>query len=230
VEGCRVRPTVLQIQHVWFADIYCDLAWIAERGGVLGPSRFTITGPRSLSLGVAIDYRLYGDEHTLRHVRVLMHTDDHKVADKCVDLNIQTWVTSIEVPVMMETRRPFHVPSFPGPQKFGIVLGQGDDNSVAAVIHELNTPPAPIDYQRLAVSVGAWGTATSNYLFYFRRFVDNSLPLDVRWLNGYRLLEWHFVGDKANLQKAPAWRKFLTRFEDDLKAKVTVKNRLCAGI
>jgi hypothetical protein len=38
-------------------------------------------------------------------------------------------------------------------------------------------------------------TATPRPAFYFHRAANNSLPLDVRWLNGYRLLESHLVGD-----------------------------------
>jgi hypothetical protein len=34
-----------------------------------------------------------------------------------------------------------------------------------------------------------WNGDIQHYLFYFRRRVDESLPLDVRWLNGYGLLE-----------------------------------------
>jgi hypothetical protein len=39
----------------------------------------------------------------------------------------------------------------------------------------------------------------------------------VRWLNGYRLLEWHFVGDKENLAKSHKWRSFASRFDGELQ-------------
>jgi hypothetical protein len=64
--------------------------------------------------------------------------------------------------------------------------------------------------------MSAWSGDVSQYLFYFRRLVDGSLPLDVRWLNGYRLLEWHFVRDRAGLAKSQEWKQFVARFEGQL--------------
>lgn len=79
---------------------------------------------------------------------------------------------------------------------------------------DLTLAKAPnLNYERLAYGMAAWAGDVSQHLFYFRRFVDGSLPLDVRWLNGYRLLEWHFVGNRGGLAKSPDWRAFVTRFD-----------------
>jgi hypothetical protein len=43
------------------------------------------------------------------------------------------------------------------------------------------------------------------------------MPVDVRWLNGYRLLEWHFVRDRAQLAKCSQWRCFVAKFDGVLK-------------
>lgn len=75
---------------MWFADIYCDFAWVSERQGILGPRRFRLHGLKSKSLGIEIEFHFFGDEEHVRHLRVLMHTDDHRTADTCVNLNIQT--------------------------------------------------------------------------------------------------------------------------------------------
>jgi hypothetical protein len=202
---------------MWFADIYCDTDWISERKGVLGPKRFRLHGAKSLSLGIEIEFHLFGDDQSVRHMRALMYTDDQRAAETCVDLNIQTWVASLEVTIMMETGRPFHVARFPSPQMFAIVLGQGNEDSPAAVIDVAVPASSNINYERIAFGVAAWNGDIGHHLFYFRRLVDSSLPLDVRWLNGYRLLEWHFVGDRAGLSKIPKWREFLARFDDLLK-------------
>lgn len=201
---------------MWFADIYCDAAWVRERNGVLDQARVSLRGAKSQSLGINIDFQLFGDNLAVRHSRVLMHTDEQSVAERCLDLNVQTWVASLEVAVMLATQRPFHVMRVPNSQTFAIGLGQGDDQSPALLVG-LSPPVAQaVEYQQLALAMSAWGGDLSQYLFYFRRFVDGALPLDVRWLNGYRLLEWHFVRDSAGLGRSDAWRQFVARFEQQL--------------
>lgn len=202
---------------MWFADIYCDYAWVAERKGILGPPKFTLRGAKSVSLGIDIEFHFFGDDHSVRHVRVLMHTDDKSIADTCLNLNIQTWVASLEVSIMMITRRPFHIAQHPASQMFAIAQSQGASDSPAAVLTVTEPDPPKINYEQLALGFSPWGGDARQHLFYFRRFVDNSLPLDVRWLNGYRLLEWQFVGSGAYLAKSPKWRSFVARFDDKLK-------------
>jgi hypothetical protein len=201
------------VGSMWFADIYCDLAWVAERQGVLGQKRFALRGPKSVSLGISIEFHFFGDDYQIRHIRALMHTDDQHVAETCLNLNIQTWVAAIEVAVMLETKRPFEIHRIPGSQTFFVAVSSGNEDSPAAAFQPRFAEAENINYQNIAYAMAAWSGAVSEHLFYFRRLVDNNLPLDVRWLNGYRLLEWHFVGDKANLRKSKEWQAFVARFE-----------------
>src|SRR5262249_7706711 len=124
---------------MWIADIYCDLDWVAACRGTLGSPRFRLSGPRSRKFGFAIEFLFFGDEGSVRHVRALLHTDSKDDADRCVDLNIQSWVSAIEVAVMLETGRPFHVAHYPRPQQFGVVMAAGSEDVLAAVI----TPAPP---------------------------------------------------------------------------------------
>lgn len=202
---------------MWFADIYCDTQWVAERNGILGPTSSTLRGPKSSSLGIDIEFHFFGDEGSVRHVRVLMRTDDQRIAETCLNLNIQTWVASLEVAVMMQTKRPFQTFRLQGSQTFAIVLGQGADDAPAVTFNVGLPESARLDFRQIAYGMTAWGGDMSHYLFYFRRLVDGSLPLDVRWLNGYRLLEWHFVRNNAGLAKSPVWREFAARFEPQLR-------------
>ncbi|MEP6935397.1 MAG: hypothetical protein ABI988_15905 [Nitrospirota bacterium] len=201
---------------MWFADIFCDVAWVRERNGVLGPARFSLRGAKSQSLGIEIDLQLFGDDLAVRHARTLMHTDEQGVAERCLDLNVQIWVASPEVAVMLTTNRPFQVLRVNNSQTFAIGLGQGHEQSPALVIDISPSVAQVVQYQQVALGMSAWGGDLSQYLFYFRRLVDGALPLDVRWLNGYRLLEWHFVREDANLGKSQAWRQFVGRFDSDL--------------
>jgi hypothetical protein len=216
----RHLPALIGPIHsiMWFADIYCDAIWVRERNGLLGPPRSRLRGTHSQSLGIMTDFLFFGDDEAVRHIRVLMHTDEHHVADTCENLNIQTWVNALEAAVMLQTNRPFRVLRVPrSPQTFVTVLGRGDEQSPAAVISFTAPDPKPVDYQSLAVAFGAWSADTSPHLFYLRRFIDPDLPLDVRWLNGYRLLEWHFVKDGSfHLSKSDLWKQFVARFEAQL--------------
>jgi hypothetical protein len=200
----------------WFCDIYCDMGWVAERNGLLGEPRCRLLGPRSESLGISIGINLYGDESAVRHVRVLMGTEDHQIADACQNINIQQWVAAIEVAVMLDAGRAFHVARLPDSLVFVTAPGQGADDS-PAVVPSIASSPARLNFPGIVHAIAAWPREMSQYLFYFRRFIDGSLPLDVRWLNGYRLLEWHFVGDQANLKNSPEWRALLARFDTDLE-------------
>ena len=202
---------------MWFADIYCDAAWVSERKGILGSKRFGLRGAKSESLGIEIEFHFFGDEERVRHIRALMRTDDQRIAETCLDLNIQTWVASLEVSIMMETKRPFHIARLPGSQTFAVALGQGVDDSPAVLLNIDFAESPKLSYERIAYGVAAWGGSVSHHLFYFRRLVDSSLPLDVRWLNGYRLLEWHYVGDRSGLSRDPQWRAFVARFEAEFK-------------
>lgn len=209
---------------MWFADIYCDLDWVSSREGVLGPKRFALRGPKSLALGIDTEVCFFGDEHSLRHVRVLMHTDDHRTADQCVDLNVHHWVASLESAVMLETGRPFHIAGSPYPDKTMVVLASGDENSPATVMRMTETPTGLLDYRHLALGM-AWPLELQQHLFYFRRLIDPSLPLDVRWLNGYRLLEGYFLRGKTkkDLPKDPDWKTFVAGFQDRVKAVMPLR-------
>jgi hypothetical protein len=213
-------------RSMWFADVYCDLTWVAQCEGILGPPRFSLRGPKSVSLDIAIEFRFYGDEGQVRHVRVLMDTGDQRKAERCVDLNIQTWVAALEVAVIMETRSPFHVVWLPNPQMIGIALGQGEEDAPALIIKPIDALPERLSYERLAHGIAAWSGEVHHHLFYFRRFVDDSLPLDVRWLNGYRLLEWQFVKERSGLAKSLAWREFVQRFAAVLAPQARPKQTL----
>lgn len=201
---------------MWFADICCDIEWVSARKGLLGAPRFTIRGARSESLGIKIEIRLFGDELALRHVRVLMSTEDQRIAQTCLNLNIQTWVAALETAVMLGTKRPFQVAEIPGSHMCCVVLGQGEEDSPACTVVRNEPSNLPVDYREIAQALAAWGGQTGQYLFYFRRFVDGRMPLDVRWLNGYRLLEWNFVRERANLPRDIEWKQFVSRFESRL--------------
>ena len=201
----------------WFCDIYCDFVWIAQRNGILGEPLGRLEGAHSKALGISVGINLYGDSSTVRHARVLMGTEEHQIADTCQNMNVQHWVAAIEVAVTLESQRAFHVMRVPDTLMFVTALAQGASDSPATVLKFDAPAPPRLDFTAMIHLVGAWPAELGQHLFYFRRLVDLSLPLDVRWLNGYRLLEWHFVSDQTNLSYSLAWRALLARFDADLE-------------
>jgi hypothetical protein len=204
---------------MWVADIYCDQEWVQARRGALGQYRFRMVGARSLSTGIQVDFYFYGDDTAVRHLRALLHTDDADLASRIVDMNIRTWVNSLETTVMLETRRPFHIPYVAGSSTLFAVGLRAGDESVAAPLFEFEAAPAaPLNYTGMVHCFGAFPAALASYLAYFRRLIDNSLPIDVRWLNGYQLLEWHFLRGQGRLHLSHSqdWRLFLDRFAAQL--------------
>jgi hypothetical protein len=62
---------------MWFADIITDISWLNSVGGKLGVPRSRAkqrAGERDLGL----EFLVYGDERQIRHLRVLIHTDDYE--------------------------------------------------------------------------------------------------------------------------------------------------------
>ena len=198
----------------YFTDIYCDLEWVNQRRGDLGVVR---SGIRSFSnsLGIKVDILFFGDEYSVKHVRAILQTEDRALAQTCQDLNILTWIASIEVAIMLETKRSFRVARAPDTELLFAVLGEGLAEAPACCIQVPIVDPPKAEPRKVAACVSVWPSQLVQHLFYFRRLIDPSLPNDVRWLNGYKLLEWHFA-PTGDLPKSPEWRAFLTLNGDEL--------------
>jgi hypothetical protein len=72
-------------------------------------------------------------------------------------------------------------------------------------------PAKEVDYPAAASLMVAWKPNFRVHLFYLGRFLNHELPPEVRWLNGYRLLEWHFRRGKVGLAKDNAYPAFLAQ-------------------
>lgn len=199
-----------------------------QKEGVLGEKRFALRGGKSASLGINVDVLFFGDDQKIRHVRVLMHTNDQRIAEECLNANVQGWAASLEVAVMLETGQPFHLETIADPQTIMVVIGPGDENAPAIFMSRTEVPSVKVDYQRLASAI-AWPAETHQHLFYLRRLIDSSLPLDVRWLNGYRLLEWEFTRGKSGLSKDAGWKNFVATF-DHLLTPHCRQRQTCLGL
>jgi hypothetical protein len=214
-----------QKQAMWFLDIVCDFSWFTEHVPHLGEPKARLRG-YSVSQQIEVEQLIYGDEFNVRHLRVLLHTDDQQVAQACINANIQAWIWTMEASVMLATGTPYNVPTLPRTTLFCTVLGQGDEDSVSLQLKLEFSQIPPIDYTKIVEGLANWGPDLRYHLFYFRRFIDESLPLEFRWLSGYRMFEWNFTKNGCNLAKATTWQEFLERFRSDLSPYLKGKQTL----
>jgi len=207
---------------MWFADIICDLDWFMACQGCLGAPRSRVRS-RLTTPDIEVEFLIYGGEFAVRHLRVLLHTDDHAVADACVDSHISFWVHSLEVSSALATGRVCTAATFPSTSLYAVVLGEGGETEPSLQLFLEGATPTPPDYEVIADGLVNWSLEARHHLFYLRRFVDESLPPDVRWLAGYRLMEWHFLRGKTKpgLDANTNWRELLEDYRSQLEAHLS---------
>ena len=71
------------------------MPWFIASRGKIGESRARAL-QKVYDPDLKTEILLYGDDEAIRHLRVLMHTDDDATANACVDRNIQQWVVCHE--------------------------------------------------------------------------------------------------------------------------------------
>lgn len=201
---------------MWFVDVVIDIDWFSAQDGHLGVPK---SSARQAIPGQSFDntFLLYGDDYVIRHLRVLLHTDVTEPPHAVMDANIHRWVSLLEVASGLGAPRTATTASL-GPGRPGMItlLSQGGADAVTASVIPTFEPPQPIDYGSLADSMAVWQPDYSPHLFYFSRFLNLELPLEVRWLNGYRVLEWHFCRGSGSLSKNRDFRDFLAQHGEAL--------------
>jgi hypothetical protein len=201
---------------MWFVDIIVNLPWFVERNGKLGEPKSRAT---QVIPGSAVDntFLLYGDDHEIRHLRVCLHIDSSEPPDEIVNANIHRWVNLLEVASGITAERTATTASL-GPNTLGmmVIVGEGDETADSCQITPQFKPPAPLDYAAAAKMMAMWEPDYRVHLFYLGRFLNRDLPLEVRWLNGYRAMEWHFRRGAVGLSKDPKYRAFLEKHGDAL--------------
>src|SRR2546426_10147071 len=80
---------------------------------------------------------------------------------------------------------------------FMVFLGQGDAHADSIQLDPQYAPPTKADFASAAKMMISWKPDFKIHLHYLSRFLNHNLPPEVRWLNGYRVLEWHFRRGKV---------------------------------
>jgi hypothetical protein len=206
-EAGRVRQRKISM---WFADVVLDLQWFIASEGKLGEPKGRTTTPVSDPEALTVEILLYGDDEAIKHLRLMIHTDEDAKANACVDHNIQNWIASLEVASALATPK---IASAARLQKnsasFMVLVGQGDANTPALMLNLEYTPAAKADLSNAAKLMASWKPDFKFHLHYISRFLNHDLLPEVRWLNGYRALEWHFLRGKSGLASHRSYRTFI---------------------
>lgn len=195
---------------MWFADVICDFDWFMSCQGNLGTPRIKVQ--TSLDEPVLdIDFLLYGGEFSVRHLRVLFHTDQKTVVDECLNRHILLWSHALEASSAIGSQQPCSVALFPRTTQFAVITGEGDESAKAVTMTLNAAPPQRANYEAIATGLVHWTLEARTHLFFLVRFLNPSLPPDARWLNGYRLVEWHLMQGKDGLAGNTAWRALIEK-------------------
>lgn len=197
---------------MWFVDVAVDLPWLVEKRGKLGEPKSRSRQPIP-DADIQNEFLLYGDEHAIRHLRIMLHTDSDEPPHDIVNGNIHRWVNLLEVASGLAAPRIATTASLGmNTSAMMVWLSQGDETTASLQIDPHQYAPAcEVDYQAAAKLMAAWKPDFRVHLFYLGRFLNHELPPEVRWLNGYRLLEWHFRRGKVGLAKDKTYLAFLAR-------------------
>lgn len=201
---------------MWFADLVCDLDWFVDCRGDLGQPRLRHSVPSSGEIG-SVRMCVYGSDLVVHHVRIMIEVDSYERASGCVNQNIQYWIRLLEVSTGLLAEATSTAYVLPGTHAFMVILGEGDEHSSAVQIQPKRREPVNLNYEALGRCLSNWRPDCATHLFYLGRFLNEQLPLDARWLNGYRLIEWHFQKGIDGVSKNPKWRALLSEFETELK-------------
>jgi hypothetical protein len=194
---------------MWFVDIVCDFDWfVAARGSKGQPLIRQAVACDGLPSPAVIC--VYGTSHQLHHARVLLDAKDKASADQTLDRDLQYWLRILEVSTQIVAGRALTAQLMAGTTSYMTILGEGDEQSPMVILEPKYAEATALDTDILRNCIANWRRGAESHLFYVARFLNDSLPLDVRWLHGYRLAEWHFQRGTDGLARNPRWRALLS--------------------
>lgn len=201
----------------WHVDIVLDFTWIVAQGGQAPEpkARATTTDNR----GRPIEFLLYGDGEALNHLRVMIDADDVDEANAIVDSNIAFWREAVSVTSVMATSHYTAAATLGANSSAHMVwLGEGVAETPFLVLTLQWAKPVQADYRSATMMMAAWPPQLAHHLHFLAKFLNPNLPADIRWLQGYRFLEWHFERGATKLQQNTAYRTFLNQHANGLDA------------
>lgn len=193
---------------MWLCDVIIDREWLRSND-------WRLPSPTAKSFGIArdgttkLEFRFFADRFRITHLRILIDTKDQNLADKLCDDHVQFWTDSLPLSSLIHTNH-LSVPEriIGSLDSLMIVTGAySDDERVLQI--DTNVQLNPPDFESAASLMTGWDSDFRHHLFYAVRFFNWELPIEIRWLSGYRFLEWHFCRGEVKLVASHGWRELL---------------------
>lgn len=197
---------------MWHLDIVCNLEWFSKAAGELGAPLLQQPLPCE-ELGVPTSLLIYGSSYEVTHLRVVLETESKETAEACISKNLHYWIRLLEAATALLTSSIIGAEVLPDSNAFMTILGEGGAESPACKLTPQYGPAIPLNIEALKTCLGNWKKEAEPHLFYFSRFMNSKLPVDVRWLHGYKLAEWHFQRGADGLNKNRHWQELTSRYE-----------------
>jgi hypothetical protein len=199
----------------WFVDLVLNLDWFCARGGTipLPVSKSKLVDER----GQPVEFLLYGEGEAIDHLRVLVEAQDYEEASRIVDSNVAFWREAIAVTSAMSSSTYSSAATLgSNSSAHPVLMGEGDADTPLLALSLQWAGPVPADYEAAATIMAMWPRDIRHHLHFLAKFLNPSLPADVRWLQGYRFLEWHFERGAAKLGRNQKFREFLDQYGGSL--------------
>jgi hypothetical protein len=201
---------------MWYIEIVCSKEWI---DGKINPSdAIVFTGDMILSdskndhPAEGVVYSTNNELHTLRMISKTQF--DQQLVDELSDYNIKYWKSIIENFIRLSGDRFYSIYT-PLLNNIMLTYGEGNKDSKPLIISgQINIPKPKIDFSILIKATKAFPRENTLYMQYLNRFTDQSIPLEMRWLNGYKIFELHYKYPLGKKNKQ--WINFLEEWRGDI--------------
>jgi hypothetical protein len=198
---------------MWHLDIVCNLCWLSHTKGDLGVPLLK-QALQCEGMDKPVLYLVYGTPYEIKHLRVVFHVESKEMVDSCIERNLQYWIRLLEATTSLVAEKTTGAEIWPGTNSILTFLGEGGEESLALGITPKYGPVVALNTDTMEKCLGNWKKVAEPHLFYFSRFMNASLPVDVRWLHGYKLAEWHFQRGGDGLAKNPDWQALVSDLEE----------------
>ena len=172
---------------------------------------------RTDNRGQPVEFLIYGEGEEINHLRILIQVSGYEEASRIVDSNIAFWREAIAVTSAITSSHYSSAAVFGANSgAHPVMLGEGGAETPLMSLTLQWAKPALANYNAAAIAMATWPEELRHHLHFLAKFLNENLPADIRWLQGYRFLEWHFERGGANLGKNPRFRSFLEQHGDGL--------------
>jgi len=193
----------------YYADLILDFEWYGEHGGQLLQPR-SCADRKLEGFDRICSMWLFGDDRAIKHFRVTFEAASDEEAGLIISANVVLWRNAIATTSALTGGRYASATTFDERSADHVMLfGQGDI-STPPISASLTLPaPGSVSYLDAASMMARWNSSFAIHLHFLAQFFNTNLPADIRWLQGYKVLEWHFERGKTNLGRNQKFKRFV---------------------